>query len=59
MENKRYHQHPLLFSFEPGDGTLYWVLFGQQQEMWGAYTILVLANTIRRSLFFHFRAYLA
>ena len=39
MENKLYHQHPLLFSFEPGDGTSYWVLFGQQQEMWGAYTI--------------------
>ena len=39
MENKRYHQHPLLFSFEPGDGTSYWVLFGQQQETWGAYTI--------------------
>lgn len=39
METNAHTQNPLLFSFEPGDGTSYWVLFGQQQEVWGTYTI--------------------
>ena len=39
MESNLYQQHPHLFSFEPGDGTSYWVLFGRQQESWGSYTI--------------------